>query len=118
MSTSNSSKALRIAGFHLLGEIARGGMGSVYRAYQVSIDRTVAVKLLAPKLAEDEAFVKRFLREARAAARLNHPNIVQAIDAGESEGCCYFAMEFERYDRVPAHTAEEIIERRKGQDKG
>ena len=69
-------------------------MGSVYSAYQMSIDRTVAVKLLAPKFVEDHVFVERFLREARAAARLNHPNIVQAIDVGESDGHYYFAMEY------------------------
>ena len=69
-------------------------MGSVYRAYQVSMDRTVALKLLASKYTEDRVFVERFLKEARAAAMLNHPNIVQAIDAGEAEGQYYFVMEF------------------------
>ena len=61
-------------------------MGAVYRAYQISMDRVVAVKVLAPKFTEDTVFVQRFLKEARAAARLNHPNIVQAIDVAESDG--------------------------------
>lgn len=69
-------------------------MGAVYRAYQVSMDRNVAVKLLAPKYTEDHVFVERFLKEARASAMLNHPNIVQAIDVGRAEGHCYFVMEF------------------------
>jgi len=86
--------AVQIAGFRLQSEIARGGMGSVWRAYQVSMDRPVAVKVLAPKFTEDKVFVERFLKEARAAARLNHPNIVQAIDVAEADGRYYFVMEF------------------------
>jgi serine/threonine protein kinase/formylglycine-generating enzyme required for sulfatase activity/predicted transcriptional regulator len=82
-----------IGGFKLLDRISRGGMGAVYKALQVSMDRTVALKLLAQKYIDDEVFVERFLKEARAAARLSHPNIVQAIDVGESEGRYYFAME-------------------------
>jgi len=121
MSDAHSDKLNRIAGFRLLEEIARGGMGSVYRACQMSIGRVVAVKLLAPRFVEDRVFVERFLREARAAARLNHPNIVQAIDAGEADGRYYFAMEFvegatlaallrERTKLPPAEACEIIIQ--------
>jgi len=83
-----------IAGFRLLKRVGRGGMGTVYRARQLSVDRIVAVKILRPRLAQSRAFIKRFKEEAWAAAKLNHPNIVQAIDAGEKGGYYYFAMEF------------------------
>lgn len=82
-------------------------MGAVYRAVQISIDRTVAVKLLAAKYSADSVFVERFLREARAAARLNHPNIVQAIDVGEADGHYYFVMEF-----VEGHTLADMLKER------
>jgi len=84
----------RLAGFEILGHIGRGGMGIVLKARQVSMDRVVALKILPRHLADDIVFVERFFREARSAARLRHPHIVQAYDAGESDGTCYFAMEF------------------------
>ena len=71
-----------IAGFQLLKKVGAGGMGTVYRARQISVDRIVAVKILKPALARDLKFLERFKEEAKAAAKLNHPNIVQAIDAG------------------------------------
>jgi len=83
-----------IAGFQLLKRVGRGGMGTVYRARQLSVDRIVAVKILKSKLAQSRSFIATFKKEAMAAARLNHPNIVQAIDAGEDGGHYYFAMEF------------------------
>lgn len=89
-----NSTPTQIAGFRILDLIAKGGMGAVYRAYQVSMDRTVAVKVLAPQYTADPVFTERFLKEARAAARLSHPNIVQAIDVGQSEGRYYFVMEY------------------------
>ena len=83
-----------VAGFRVLERVARGGMATVYKAEQVSVGRTVALKILRPRLADDEVFVERFQREARAAARLSHPNIVGAIDVGTAEGHHYFAMEY------------------------
>ena len=83
-----------IGGFEIIGRIGRGGMGTVYKARQVSMDRIVALKILSPELASDEAFVQRFIREARSAAKLSHPNIVQGIDVGHADGYRYFAMEF------------------------
>ena len=83
-----------IAGFQLLKRVGRGKMGTVYRARQLSVDRIVAVKILRPRFAQNRGFIARFKDEARAAAKLNHPNIVQAIDAGEEDGHYYFAMEF------------------------
>jgi serine/threonine-protein kinase len=85
---------VNIGGFELMEQVGRGGMGAVYRATQVKMGRAVALKLMRPRLAKDSRYLERFLREARACARLSHPNIVQAIDAGEDKGYYYFAMEF------------------------
>jgi len=83
-----------IGGFELLARLGRGGMGAVYRARQTSMDREIALKILPPKLARDPSFVQRFQREARAAGKLSHPNIVAGIDVGEADGFHYFAMEY------------------------
>jgi serine/threonine-protein kinase len=83
-----------IDGFELMEQVGRGGMGAVYRAIQINMGRTVALKLMRPRLARDSRYLERFLREARACAQLSHPNIVQAIDAGRDKGYYYFAMEF------------------------
>ncbi|MBI3270917.1 MAG: serine/threonine protein kinase [Planctomycetes bacterium] len=84
----------QIAGYRLLHKIGHGSMGAVYKAIQCSMDRPVALKVLRPALAQNRKFVERFFREARAVARLNHPNIVQGIDVGESNGVHYFVMEY------------------------
>jgi len=89
-----AGRRVAIGGFQILERIGRGGMGAVYRARQLSMDREVALKILARRLARSEPYVKRFIREARAAAKLDHPNIVQGIDVGRSGGYYYFAMEF------------------------
>ena len=81
-------------------------MGSVYKARQVSMDRLVALKILSRRLAGSKAYVQRFVREARAAAKLNHPNIVQGIDVGKAAGCYYFAMEL-----IDGETASEKLKR-------
>ncbi len=83
-----------MGGCRLEERIGRGGMGTVYRALQVSLERQVAVKVLAPSLAKDEAFVNRFVQEARASARLSHPNVVQVHDAGNEGAYYYMAMEY------------------------
>ena len=76
----------RIAGrYRLDEEIGRGGMGVVYRGYDLVLDRPVAVKVMFDRAAQDEQTIARFLREARAAARLSHPNIVAVFDAGECD---------------------------------
>jgi len=74
--------------------IGQGGMGFVYKARQVNLDRLVALKLLWPKLASDSTFAERFSREARVLARLNHPNIVAVYDFGHSGGFFYLLMEY------------------------
>lgn len=95
----------RIGGYEIQEKLGQGGMGVVYRARQVSMDRDIALKLLPRHLADDETFVERFLREARTSARLNHRNIVTAIDVGEAGGYYYFAMEYidgQPFDKVLA----------------
>ena len=87
-------KRARIGGYEIVAKLGQGGMGAVFKATQLSVGRAVALKVLPPRLAKNKAFVARFLREARSAAKLDHPNVVQAIDAGEAGGYHYFAMEF------------------------
>ena len=69
-------------------------MGVVYRATDLSLERPVALKLIAPELAEDEHFRARFLREPRLAASLDHPNVIPIYEAGEHDGQLYLAMRF------------------------
>lgn len=83
-----------LAGFRLERLLGRGGMGVVYLAEDVRLGRKVALKLLAPELAEDERFRERFLRESRLAASLEHPNIVPIHAAGEADGQLYLAMRY------------------------
>ncbi|MFW5750984.1 MAG: serine/threonine-protein kinase, partial [Planctomycetota bacterium] len=78
-----SRKPMHIGSYRVIGKIGQGGMGTVYKAIQTSIDRIVALKVLAPHLARDAQFVDRFLREARSAARLSHRNLVCVYDCGE-----------------------------------
>ncbi len=83
-----------IAGYEILEELGRGGMGTTYRAKQISMDRDVALKVLLPKLGQDRDYVRRFEREARMAARLNHENIATAYEVGSVAGQHYFSMEY------------------------
>lgn len=80
--------------YTLLEELGRGGMGIVYKAHDMVLDRVVAFKVLPSDLRNNDIAVKNFLREAKAAAALNHPNIVTVYDAGEEGGHYYIAMEF------------------------
>jgi len=83
-----------IPGYALQHKIAAGGMGTVYRAMQESMNRPVAVKILSNLYTKDPSYVARFLREARAAAALDHKNIIRAIDVGHAADTFYFIMEF------------------------
>jgi serine/threonine protein kinase len=85
---------LEISGYQIQKKLGEGQMGAVYLAKQMSMDRLVALKIMAPHLARNEKFVERFMREARAVARLNHINIISGFDVGESNGINYFAMEY------------------------
>jgi ABC-type branched-subunit amino acid transport system substrate-binding protein len=82
------------AGYRVESLVGRGGMGVVYRAIDLSLERPVALKLIAPELAEDESFRARFLREPRLAASLDHPNVIPIYEAGEHDGQLYLAMRF------------------------
>ena len=86
--------AQQIPGFQILSKVGQGAMAVVFKAKQLSLDRIVAIKVLPKRLSENPEFVERFYREGRAAARLNHANIVQAYDVGESGGYHYFVMEY------------------------
>ena len=78
----------------ILELIGQGGMGIVYKARQPHLDRFVALKILTPEIGRDPTFAERFAREAKALARLNHPNIVGVFDFGQAGGNYYFLMEF------------------------
>ena len=83
-----------VADFKVTGKLGEGGMGVVFRAKQISLDRDVALKILPPRLAADSDYVEKFHREARSVARLNHPNIIQVYAAGNDKGFNYMAIEF------------------------
>lgn len=84
----------RLGGYEIRRKLGQGGMGTVYLARQVSLDRDVAVKVLASELGRDAQFVSRFVREAYAAAQLVHHNVVQIHDIGEEDETHYYSMEF------------------------
>jgi tetratricopeptide (TPR) repeat protein len=97
--------------YEIVEEVARGGMGIVYKARDTVLGRIVAFKILGENLRDNETAVKYFLREARAAAALSHPNIVTIYDAGEQDGEYYMAMEF-----VEGTTLKELVQRKGGLD--
>jgi hypothetical protein len=82
------------AGHRIEGVAGRGGMGVVYRALQIDLERPVALKVIAPHLAEDDAFRERFVAESRTAAAIDHPHVLPIYYAGESDGTLYIAMRF------------------------
>ena len=82
------------AGYRVDSLAGRGGMGVVYRATDLSLERPVALKLIAPELAEDKRFRERFLREPKLAASIDHPNVIPIYEAGEHDGQLYLAMRF------------------------
>jgi eukaryotic-like serine/threonine-protein kinase len=92
-------------GRYLVGpRIARGGMATVYEATDLRLDRICALKVMRPGLGDDDDFAGRFVREARAAARLSHPNVVGVFDQGDDDGTLFLAMEY-----VPGHTLRDVI---------
>ncbi|MEX2562636.1 MAG: Stk1 family PASTA domain-containing Ser/Thr kinase [Nitriliruptoraceae bacterium] len=93
-SSSTTVATTRVGGrYRLLGELGRGGMATVHRAFDEALDREVAVKILHPHLAADPTFLERFRREARAAAALAHPNVVGVHDWGESDEGAYLVLQ-------------------------
>ncbi len=94
MTTTELQTGTTFAGYHIEAEIGRGGMGVVYRARDLSLERPVALKLIAPELASDEGFRKRFLKESRLAASLDHPHVLPVFAAGEEAGQLYLATRY------------------------
>lgn len=84
----------QIPGYIILGKLGKGAMAVVYKAKQLSLDRTVAIKVLPKRFTENPEYVERFYKEGQAAGKLNHNNIVQAFDVGEASGYHYFVMEY------------------------
>lgn len=93
-----------IPGYQILNLVGRGGMGVVYRAKQLDLDRIVALKIILISNVKDSTIAARFEREAKALARLQHPNIVQALNFGKCEGRYYLSMEY-----VPGITCEQAV---------
>ncbi len=90
---TDSRHLAELGAYKITGLLGRGGMGIVLRAYEESLNRTVALKLLRPELSQDTTAVQRFRREAKAAAALAHPNIVTIHAVGDHRGTLYLAME-------------------------
>lgn len=97
----------KIPGYRVISKLGAGAMASVFKAKQLSLDRTVAIKVLPRKFSSNPQFIERFYAEGRAAAQLNHPNIVQAYDVGKAGDYHYFVMEFVDgrtvYDEIVKH---------------
>jgi serine/threonine protein kinase len=98
----------QIPGYQLVEKLGQGAMGTVYKARQLSMNRLVAIKVLAPRLASNPEFLERLTREAHIAAKLSHNNIVQAIDVGSAGKIHYFIME-----HVEGHTIKTDLEKGK-----
>jgi len=110
LSSSGQPQSLtgtRLGKYQVGSEIGQGGMGTVYKGYDPTLERYVALKVMAPHLTWEEEFVERFLREARAAARLRHPNIVTIYDVGRDRGSYYFSMDY-----VEGKTVAQLIKER------
>ena len=93
------SQDRQIPGYRIVAKLGSGAMATVYKAIHLKLDRPVAIKVLTRKLSENAEYVNLFYKEGKAAAKLNHPNIVQAYDVGEVGGLYYFVMEY-----VEGHT--------------
>jgi serine/threonine protein kinase len=107
----------QIPGYQILQKLGQGGMGMVYKARQLSMDRLVAVKILHPRLAANQDFLDRFRREAHTAAKFSSNNVVQAIDVGSAANVHYFVMEYVEGKTVQQElTAGKIFGEKEGLD--
>ena len=84
----------RLGPYRIVEAIGAGGMGEVYRARDTKLDRTVALKILPPELAKSEERRTRFLREAKAASAIDHPNVAHIYEIGEADGVHFIAMQY------------------------
>src|ERR1043166_236211 len=100
---------MQLGPYRLLDRIGSGGMGEVWKAGDTRLLRTVAVKLLRPEMAGDEEWKARFLREARTAARLSHPNIATIYAIDEADGRMYIAMEYVQGDSLKKLIASRVL---------
>jgi YVTN family beta-propeller protein len=106
-----------VAGYKVEALIGRGGMGAVYRAREEGLGRKVALKVIAPELAQDERFRERFLRESRIAASLDHPHVIPIYQAGDEDGLLFLAMRYvEGYDLAKLVAEEGAIEPKRALD--
>ena len=106
-----------VAGYEVEALIGRGGMGAVYRAREEGLGRKVALKVIAPDLAQDERFRERFLRESRIAASLDHPHVIPIYQAGDEDGLLFLAMRYvEGYDLAKLVAEEGALEPRRAVD--
>src|SRR4051812_37244341 len=94
MRVGDTAVGWQVPGYRIRGRIGRGGMGVVYRATDLSLDRTVALKVLAEDVASDPDFRRRFVAESKLAASLDHPNVIPIYAAGEADGVLFIAMRF------------------------
>jgi len=102
---------VQIPGYRILSKIGDGGLGTVYKAKQLTMNRNVALKVLHPKWLSDEEFPQRFLLEARLVGKMSHPNLLQIYDVSQVGKYLYFSMEY-----VNGPSVEDIIKRDKSKE--
>ncbi len=110
-SYSTTLAGQRMGGYQIIERVGRGGMGTVYKAEQVDLQRIVALKVISDEHTKDKEFVELFIHEARAAAKLNHPNIVQVYDVKRHVDHYYFSMEY-----VSGGSVQEILNKQRKTD--
>jgi serine/threonine protein kinase len=99
----------QFGGYELVQKVGQGGMGLVYKGRQVSLDRVVAVKILNKALCDNEEFIKRFEREAKSIARINHPNIMAVYDFGQTDGMWYMVVEYIEGSSLSKRIADQLM---------
>jgi serine/threonine-protein kinase len=101
---NTGDEEISVSGYEILSKIGEGGLGAVYKARQLSMDRIVALKVFHEKWVQDEEFKKRFILEARLVGKLSHPNLITIYDVGKENGKYYFSMEL-----VEGESVEDIL---------